>query len=69
MTIFVLHAGPHIPNIGSMKMYEGLQSLGGILFIFLVKFHVEGRQNHVWGHPGAQVMSIFVNTYSLKRPL
>ena len=28
MTIFV--SDPHIPNIGYMRVYEGLQALGGI---------------------------------------
>ena len=28
-----------------------------------VKFHVECIQNHVWGHLGARVISIFVKTY------
>ena len=32
MTIFVSHAGPHISNIGYMRVYEGLQALGGISF-------------------------------------
>ena len=31
--------------------------------MFLLNFHVGCRQNHVWRPPGAQVMSIFVNTY------
>ena len=30
--------------------------------MFLMKFNVECRQNHVWGVPVAQVMSIFVKT-------
>ena len=30
------------------------------LIFFLVKFHVECRQNHVWGPPGAGVMTNFV---------
>ena len=28
-----------------------------------MKFHIECRQNHVWGPPGARVMSIFIKTY------
>ena len=35
--------------------------------IFLVKFHVECIQNHVWGPPGARVMSIFVKTNILAK--
>ena len=31
--------------------------------MLLVKFHVECCQNHVWGPPGARVMSIFIKTY------
>ena len=27
------------------------------LILFLIKFHVECRQNHVWGPPGARVMT------------
>ena len=33
--------------------------------LFLVKFQVECRQNHICGPPGARVMSIFVKTYIL----
>ena len=50
---FESHVHPHISNIGYMKVYNGLQALGGISFLFLMKFHVECRQNHVWGPPGA----------------
>ena len=32
--VFVFHADPHIPNIGYMKVYDGLQALGGILSFF-----------------------------------
>ena len=63
MTMCVSHVDPHIPNIGYMKVYERLQALGGSSLFFLVKFHVECRQSHVWGPPGAQVMSMFVKTY------
>ena len=38
----------------------GLWALGGISFLFLLKFHVECRQNHVWGPPGARVMTNLV---------
>ena len=31
--------------------FGGLQALGGISFLFLMKFHVECTQNHVWGPP------------------
>ena len=31
------------------SFFEGLQALGGIYFLFLMKFHVAWRQNHVWG--------------------
>ena len=30
MAILGSHIGPHIPNIGYMKVYEWLQALGGI---------------------------------------
>ena len=30
MTIFGSHVDPHIPNIGYMRVYEGLHALGGI---------------------------------------
>ena len=33
---------------------------GSYLISFLLKFHVECTQNHVWGPPGPRVMSIFV---------
>ena len=36
---------------------------GRHLILFLLKFHVKRRQNHVWGPPGARVMSIFIKTY------
>ena len=38
----------------------GLQALGGIPSFVLMKFYIECNQNHVWGPPGARVMSIFV---------
>ena len=60
MTICGSHVQLHISNIGYMRVYEGLQALEGIYFFFLVKFHVECRQNHVWGPPGARVMTNFV---------
>ena len=47
MTIFAFHAGPHIPNIGYMRVYE-VTGLGRYLIFFLMKFPVECRQNHVW---------------------
>ena len=31
ITIFDCHVGSHIPNIGDMRVYVGLQALGGIL--------------------------------------
>ena len=34
MTIFVSHADPHISNIEYMKVYEGLQALGGTSSFF-----------------------------------
>ena len=42
---------------------ERSTGLGRYLIFFLMKFHVECRQNHVWGPPGARVISIFVKTY------
>ena len=33
------------------------------LIFFPVKFHVECMQIHVWGPPGARVMTIFKKTY------
>ena len=33
-TIFESHADPHIPNIGYMEVYQGLQALGGISSFF-----------------------------------
>ena len=44
----------------------GFQTSGGSSFLFLVKFQVECRHNHVWGPPGARVMSIFVKAFILK---
>ena len=38
MTIFVSHVDPHIPNIGYMNVYEGLQALGGISSFFSRNF-------------------------------
>ena len=55
MNIVVFHVDPHISNIGYMKVYDGLQALGGISFCFLVKFHVECRQNRVWGPLGPEL--------------
>ena len=60
MTIFGSHVQLHISNIGYTRVYEGLQALGGISSFFLLKFHVEWHQNHVWGPPGARVMTNFV---------
>ena len=34
MTISGSHVGPHIANIGYMKVYEGLQAPGGISSFF-----------------------------------
>ena len=36
---------------------------GRYLIFGFRKCHVECCQNHVWGPPGARVMSIFVKTY------
>ena len=63
MTFFVFYVSAQIPNIEYFEVYGGLQAPGGISSFFLVKFHVEWRQNHVWGPPGARVMIIFVKTY------
>ena len=41
----------------------GFQASEGSSFFLLVKLNIECRQNHVWGPPGARVMSIFVKTY------
>ena len=30
---YVSHVDPHIPNIGYMLVYEGLQALGGFSFL------------------------------------
>ena len=38
MTVFVFHVDPHISNIGYMKVYEGLQALGGISSFFSRNF-------------------------------
>ena len=46
-----------------LELFWGSTGPGRYLIFFLVKFHVECRQNHVWGPPGARVMSIFVKTY------
>ena len=46
-----------------LEFVWGSTGPGRYLIFFLVKFHVECRQNHVWGPPGARVMSIFVKTY------
>ena len=46
----------HFVDIVLFSFVEGLQALGGISFLFLVKFLVECRQNHVWG-------PIFVPSY------
>ena len=62
MTIFGPYVDPHFPNIEYFAVY-GSTGPGRYLIFFLVKFPVECRQNHVWGPPGARVMSIFVKTY------
>ena len=38
MTIFVFHVAPHISNMGYMKVYQGLQALGGISSFFSSNF-------------------------------
>ena len=45
--------------------FSGSTGLGRHSILFLLKIHVECTQNHVWGPPGARVMSIFVKTYIL----
>ena len=60
MTISVFYVSAQIPNIEYFEVCGGLQALGGISFLFLVKFHVECHQNHVWGPLGARVMTNFV---------
>ena len=68
MTIFGSHVGPCLPNIEYFEVYEGLQALGGIPSFFVVKFHIECNENHVWGPLVARDMSVFlISKYSLKR--
>ena len=38
MIIFGSHVDPHIANIGYMKVYQGLQALGGISSFFSLNF-------------------------------
>ena len=49
------------------RIYEGLRAPRGISFFWFVKLHVEYRQNHVWGPPGARAMTIFVKHIFLER--
>ena len=62
MTIFVFYVGPHFPDIAYVEVYVAISEYmkvfesiwrstrpGRYLIFFLVKFHVECRQNNVWG--------------------
>ena len=62
MTIFGSHVGPHIANIGYMKVYEGLHALGGIPSFFSLSFRGMASESCL-GTPGARVMTIFIKTY------
>ena len=44
-------------------LFWGSTGPGRYLIFFLVKFHVECTHNHVWGPPGARVMTIFIKAY------
>ena len=61
MTIFVLHVDPHIPNIGYMKVYEGLQALGGISFFFSLNFPSNGVRIMSGDLFSTRVMTFFIN--------
>ena len=47
----------------SWKGRKGSTGPGRYLTLFVVFFHVECTENHVWGPLGVRVMSIFVKTY------
>ena len=55
--------GVHFIDIVFSTFFEGLQALGGISFLFLMKLHIECRQKYVWGPPGGQGMTMCVKTY------
>ena len=48
MTAFVFYVNPQAPNIETMKHMRSTNP-GRYLIIFLIKFPVAWRQNHVWG--------------------
>ena len=42
---------------------RGSTGLGRYAIVLSTTIHVECIQNHVWGPPGARVMTIFIKTY------
>ena len=48
MTICVFYVNPQTPNIEYFEAYEVYKSQE-VSHLFLIKFPVEWRQNHVWG--------------------
>ena len=63
-----LDFGPRYDDImisveDDLRFFCKFTSPGRHSLVLVMKFHVECNQNHVWGPPGARVMTMFVKTY------
>ena len=52
-----------VGKVGKIREVGKVHRPWEVSHLLSLKFHVECRQSHVWGPPGARVMSISIKTY------